>query len=418
MKLRRAVAVLFLGGMITAGYATYSRVISMGNNSGFFMDDISVFRNPANVNVYPNLLMGDLGVYQEVDSLDYPESEDTDYEALQRNNRDPLRPFFGAILSYSLNQSTDAGAQYPLFSIGAAFNRYDPLLDYIDTTTDAFKEVVREDTTYEYNFAAPVGKVDVMTGFAFPNGGMVGVGTYLAFQKVRDGDNATIDPETRLYKGNVGINWPIAKVIDLEVSSNVSYLSGIGSVFRPDSADTIRSTVADGNVSFDFDARLFSALTNLNGDFVPRVGVSFLNLEDVQVISGAAGLGINLNIDRGFFWAGAEGLFANRTDDLTSVGGRVSFGIERNVVWDWLVARTGGRKTILYTSDGKGSSYQENPEATGMPGDLLSVGWGVNIENRLRFDFVMAEDIAYTFTNLVTGNHHHLWTRISVTYSF
>ncbi len=414
MKLRRVAAVLFMGGIITAGYATYSRVISMGNNPGFFMDDISVFRNPANVNVYPNMLMGDLGVYQEVRELDYPDT-DPQYEALTRNNRDPVRPFFGAILSYSLNQSTDAGSQYPLFSIGAAFNRYDPLLDYLDPATDAFAAV--KDTTYSYNFAPPVGKVDLMSGFAFPNGGMVGFGTYLAFQKMRDDTIDNIDKETRLYKGTVGVNWPIAKVIDLEVSSSVSYLSGIGTV-DTGNGELMKSTVADGDISFDVDARLFSALSNLNGDFVPRIGFSFLNLDGFQVKSGSAGLGLNLNIDRGFFWAGAEGLFSNRTDDLTSVGGRVSFGIERNVVWDWLVARTGGRKTILYTSDGKNSYYEENPEATGMPGDLLSVGWGVNIENRLRFDFVMAEDIAYTFTNLVSGNHHHLWTRISVTYSF
>jgi hypothetical protein len=54
----------------------------------------------------------------------------------------------------------------------------------------------------------------------------------------------------------------------------------------------------------------------------------------------------------------------------------------------------------------------------GADGDLVSLGFGLNVDNRLRIDFVAAEDLPYTFTNLVSGNKSHLFNRGSATYRF
>jgi hypothetical protein len=62
--------------------------------------------------------------------------------------------------------------------------------------------------------------------------------------------------------------------------------------------------------------------------------------------------------------------------------------------------------------------WEENIPADGSDNDLVSLGFGLNVENRLRIDFVAAEDIAYTLTNLFSGPQHHLFTRVSATYSF
>jgi hypothetical protein len=147
--------------------------------------------------------------------------------------------------------------------------------------------------------------------------------------------------------------------------------------------------------------------------------------QDMQILDINGGLGLNLNIDRGFFWAGLEGLYESEsnTEDSKTLkerfGGRISFGIERNVVWDWLVWRTGGMKTIMYERTGEQSGkWIQNPESDASDEDVLGFGVALNIENRLKVDGVIAEDIFYTFTNLFSGNHHHLMTRISVTYSF
>jgi len=170
-------------------------------------------------------------------------------------------------------------------------------------------------------------------------------------------------------------------------TGKIMYYDTVGSVTAT-SADTMIMTlergseiVADGDKSYRADVRLFSAMTVLNGDFVPHLGFELRNLAkgDEQIIDVNGGLGLNLNIDRGFFWAGLEGLYEsstltdNNATDWERLGGRISFGIERNVIWDWLIWRTDG---------------------------------------------IIAEDIFYTFTNLFSGNHHHLMTRISVTYSF
>jgi hypothetical protein len=50
-------------------------------------------------------------------------------------------------------------------------------------------------------------------------------------------------------------------------------------------------------------------------------------------------------------------------------------------------------------SDPRGSWY-ENPPSDGSDNDLVSLGFGLNVENRLRVDFVAAEDIPYTLLRI------------------
>jgi hypothetical protein len=188
-------------------------------------------------------------------------------------------------------------------------------------------------------------------------------------------------------------------------------------------------TVSYNDIGVDANVRLFSAMTLLNGDFVPRVGVKWLQLDqgDGNQLDVAAGLGLNVNIDKGFFWAGLEGLYRHRSltgdSSLTSdgVGGRVSFGIERNVVWDWFVVRVGCMKTVLYVNEdrngGTRSYWQQNAEYDA-DDDLVGLGIGLNVENRLKFDILVAEDLVHTLTNLFSGPQHHMFTRIDATYSF
>jgi hypothetical protein len=366
------------------------------------------------------MLIGSLGVY-------LADSSDTgQLAALRLQNKQPQKPYGGTILSYSLNQSSESGNQYPLLSIGAVFNRYDPLLNYVDPTSSDFLKAFGPN---KRDLVAPVGKIDLMLGYAMQNGAMIGVGTYLAFQ--RENKN-NLNYETNIYKGDVGINWPIAKSMNLEVSFGLASLTAKGKVFRqisPVAIDTVNDTIADNNLSFKGDIRLFSALTALNGDFVPHLSVERIGLNGFDVMNYTLGLGVNINIDKGFFWAGIDGLVEQRNyskvnsfkkDSLpTGIGGRLSAGIERNVVWDWLVLRIGVSKKLLYVSDGgENGHWEQNPESDGSDEDFAAVGIGVNIENRFRIDGVLAENIFYTFTNLISAPQHHLMNRITLTYSF
>ena len=418
--MKKMACMVLLAGCFICSYATDARVLTMGGNDNFFMDDISIFRNPANINYYPNMLIGSLGVY-------LPDESDTGaLAALRLQNKQPQKPFGGTILSYSLNQSSESGNQYPLLSVGAVFNRYDPLLNYLDPTSSDFLKAFGPN---KRDLVAPVGKIDLMLGYALQNGAMIGVGTYLAFQKE---NRNNYNYESDIFKGDVGINWPIAKSMNLEVSFGIASLTAQGKVFHqltPSTTDTVNEIIANNDLSFKGDIRLFSALTALNGDFVPHLSIERIGLNGFNQMNYALGLGVNINIDKGFFWTGIEGLVEEKNyskvnsfdkDSLpTGIGGRLGAGIERNVVWDWLVLRIGVSKKLLYVSDGgENGHWEQNPESDGSNDDFAGVGVGVNIENRFRIDGVLAENIFYTWTNLISSPQHHLMNRITLTYSF
>jgi hypothetical protein len=279
---------------------------------------------------------------------------------------------------------------------------------------------------------------------------MIGVGTYLAFQKTSV-PNSNFNYESDLYKGDIGINWPIAKSMNLEASFGITSTTEYARVVQaldtvtnalgvPQRVDTTWQAgteyIANNNLSFKADLRLFSALTALNGDFVPHLSAEFINLNGYAAQNYSLGIGVNINIDKGFFWTGLEGLVEQQAfskfsstfntnapqDSITTtgIGGRLSAGIERNVVWDWLVLRIGVSKKLLYVSDGDGSNgrWEQNPEASGSDQDFASVGVGVNIENRFRIDGVLTKNIFYTWTNLFSGPQYSLMNRITLTYSF
>jgi hypothetical protein len=409
--MKRVISWVMAAGFIASCFATDARILTMGRHDDFFMDDYSIFRNPANINYYPNMLMGSMGVFLQ---------KNGDTSSTKRINNDPQHPYGGTILSYSLNQSTEGGNQYPLLSVGAIFNRYDYMLDYINPRSDLF---VSQFGANKYFLEDPVGKIDLILGYAFPNGGMIGAGGYFAFQSEKE---RGLDYNSNLFKGNVGVNWPVAKAMNLEASIDISSLDGQGVQDSTD-RDNGALTIADGDISVKGDVRLFSALNSLNGDFVPH-----LSIERIKLFKGkykftdvAGGLGINVNIDKGFFWAAVEGLYESKEvnftkDTITSgVGGRISAGLERNVIWDWWVWRIGINKKVVYVSNGDDNGHwTQNTEADASDNDFFAFGWGLNIDNRFKVDAVIAEDVFYTWTNLISGTMHHLTNRITATYSF
>ncbi len=83
---------------------------------------------------------------------------------------------------------------------------------------------------------------------------------------------------------------------------------------------------------------------------------------------------------------------------------------------DWFMWRVGANHTLLKTSveDGDAGEYfTENGSDT-----KISFGLGVNIEDRLRVDAVVSENLFYTFGNLFSGNMDHIVARISAGFEF
>ena len=388
--MRKTLIFILAAGCFLSGYATDARVYSWGKQDAFFMDEVSIFRNPANVSIYPNMVYGSYGKFS--------------------SNNDSLKlldPFFGIIVSYSLNEETDAGGQYPMLSLGAVFNRHDEVLDYV---TKGSPRYIGKSTS---DLKDPIGKFDFILGYVLQNGVMLGGGAYLAMQNVEYNSERY---ETKLYKGNLGLNWPVTKTMDLEISL------GGGSITAIDANEVL----AESDYFGRFEIRLFSSLAGINGDFVPRVRIDVLNVDkDNQLsVDVAAGLGLNLNIDKGFFWSGIEFLYgqmdSNTSESIQNVGGRVSFGIERNVLWDWFVIRVGGQKSLMIKNTGTDETELiENTPYDETENDLVGLGFGVNVENRLRIDVVVNEIFPYTLSNLFSSNNQkYMFSRVSATYSF
>ncbi|NLL11976.1 MAG: hypothetical protein GX267_01090 [Fibrobacter sp.] len=402
---------MLAAGCVAGSFATDARIVSMGRHDAFFMDEVSIFRNPANISIYPNMVYGSIGYYMPDSTRD---NTNTQFSAMGKSNRDPVDPFWGATVSYCVDNGTDGANQYPMISFGAMFNRRDEMMDYF--TPGNSKYLGGESDT----ILQPLGKVDLLLGYVMKNGGMIGIGAYGALNKQEINSRLL---KSAIYRGNIGVNWPVAKSMDLELSVGGGTITAYGAEYG--NTGHSNTKYADKDYFGRIEGRLFSALPNINGDFVPHIRVDVLELSRNKVtqVDLAAGIGFNLNIDKGFFWSGLEFLYGtkdyNGEQSNESIGAKISFGIEKNIWTDWLVLRTGGQKKVLFIKDGP-SNYrmEENASDNGLDDDFLGIGFGLNIDNRLRVDFVVAEDIFYTLTNLVSAPQHHLFNRVSATYSF
>jgi len=178
-------------------------------------------------------------------------------------------------------------------------------------------------------------------------------------------------------------------------------------------------------------------------------------------LDAGLGMGVDAAFDRGFFWLGLKGFYNNQragsnwkkndnetifTDvgegdlwgegsipRLWQVGGTISFGIEKNIWWDWFVLRVGGQKTIAYANytaggqansilcpsntgcRGNGNYFITNAISDGTGDDNVGFGIGINVEEKLKIDATVAEDVV--FRNPFQGEGR-LISRISATYSF
>ena len=416
MNLRSAAAVGVAFGILGVGsaFATFARIESMGKNTTYIMDDVSIFDNPANINLYPNYLIGEFGPYTE----DVPAG----------TNQDPRFPNFGGIFSVS---------------IGGLFGRISELSMYLPSAVidDEGKLTATPETVTNF---------DGFLGGTLTSGDAWGLHIYIAHQdggyetpsgtyQVDDGAFASI------VQADAGLNLQFGSNIDFEISFGLARIQ-----YGPDH----QNFFDDGDFSFIGKSRAFFTLEALDGELVPAFSMKLVQAPGIEDKHAQVGLGINVALDRGFFWLGGDFLWnkmrahdwtINYTDgystydasndkdpnwdERSDIGGMISFGIERNIWWDWFVIRVGGQKSILYTEcdqneknkgtngicTDSGNFFTTNPLADGTSKDHVGFGFGINIEEKLKIDVTVAEDML--FRNPFQGEGR-LFSRISATYSF
>jgi len=427
--LRFAIAAAAVVGSVSA-FATNARVESLGKSSTFIMDDVSIFDNPANINLYPNFLIGELGNYNSID-------------VKPGENRDPIDAWFGGI--FSLKVSADNS-----LSIAGVLNRREErLLKYLP-------DYIMDNNGISKKAPVPVTNFDGFLGANLDNKAF-GIHIYIAHQDGLSGeDEITSDAFVSAVQLDLGTN--------IEISSDYAIEASVGTAriqYGPSKHNFIDSDL----LSFFFDARMFSRISAINGHLIPVISFRDMNAPGRSELDVGAGMGVDAAFDRGFFWLGLKGFYNKQKagsnwakniygetvyadlgdkdywgDAITTlwqVGGTISFGIERNIWWDWFVIRVGGQKVIAYANYKSGDEinvsilcpttvanggcptdgnyFVTNPANDGTKNDNVGFGFGINIEEKLKIDFTVAEDVM--FRNPFQGEGR-LISRVAATYSF
>jgi len=440
--LRFVISAAAVVGSVSA-FATNARVESMGKNSTFIMDDISIFDNPANINLYPNFLIGELGNYL------YPTGS-----VEPGQNKDPLDAWFGGI--FSLKISADNS-----LSIAGVLNRKEErLLKY-------FPDYIIMDNSGRKKIPVPVTNFDGFLGANLDDKAF-GIHIYVAHQDGLSGDNEiTQDAFVSALQLDAGTNIEISNDYSIEISGGVARMQ-----YGPRDSKFLDSDL----LSKFCDIRMFSRISAINGHLIPVASFREMNTFGREEKDVGGGIGVDAAFDRGFFWLGLKGFYnkqragstwtkdangettyteivantdtwgGNYITSLQQIGGTISFGIERNIWWDWFVLRVGGQKTIAYAKydrpdaetvsssinnsinnnilcpsveqggcKSNGNYFVTNPANDGTRSDNVGFGFGINIEEKLKIDATVAEDVM--FRNPFQGEGR-LISRVSATYSF
>jgi len=439
MRALRFVIVMVAVFSSVAVFATDARVESMGKSARFMMDDMSIFDNPANINLYPNFLIGELGVYNGARADGIKGGQ----------NHDPWDPWFGGLFSLKI---ADGNA----LSIGGVLGRRDEkLLKY-------FPDYIRTlDTIYET--PTPVTNFDGFLGASIGNTAL-GLHIYIAHQEgITNDGTINNDVFASALQLDGGVNIEISSDYQLEVAGGLSRIQ-----YGPSNHDLF-----DSDLLTEFlNARFFYRINAIDGHLIPVVSFRNLHAPGRSEMDISLGAGVDTKFERGFFWLGLVGfynaqkagknlqydcfpkdttsvcgtIFTDLNDDgwgsgakaeLEQIGGIISFGIERNIWWDWFVLRVGGQKVIAHANykasedaknsvlcpsasngvgcDKNGDYFVTNPGNDGTTEDNVGFGFGINIEEKLKIDFAVSED--FPFRNPFQGGGR-LISKIAATYSF
>jgi hypothetical protein len=428
--LRFVIVMIVVFGSIAA-FATDARVESMGKSARFMMDDMSIFDNPANTSLYPNFLIGELGVYNGSRADNIKSGQ----------NHDPWDPWFGGLFSLDIGRGN-------ALSIGGVLGRKDERLlkyfpDYISGPAGVYETPI------------PITNFD---GFLGANLGSVAIGLhiYVAHQEgITNDGQITSDAFASAAQLDAGVNIELSSDYQLEVAGGVARIQ-----YGPSDHDLFDSKL----LSVFLNTRFFSRINAIDGHLIPVASIRKMNAPGRSEMDINAGMGVDTKFERGFFWLGLTGfyniqkagrnwywsdegtIFKDLNDDgwgsgsktkLQQIGGVISFGIERNIWWDWFVLRVGGQKVIAYADYKKsddaplsvlcpsapngipcnenGSYFVTNPVNDGTNEDNVGFGFGVNIEEKLKVDFAVSED--FPFRNPFQGGGR-LISKIAATYSF
>jgi len=427
--------------LAATAFATQARIESMGKRPAFFIDDATMFENPANATFYSNALMGELGFYNQ-------NSLGANHVGL---SQDPFVPWFGALFKFGLSEQKEM--RDPQVTIGGFFGR-----EHQNFTRFVPRKVVVSGDTVPV--PQSVTNFDAFLAGTMLDGSAVGAHVYVGIQDgKRDADNLNTNPaagtltpdaHVSILSMDYGANFLVTNQTSIELTLGAARIQ-----YGPS-----RKTFLDpGLFSFYSQGRLFTDIDALSGQLVTGYRLADMEVPGWEENLYNLNVGLNVVIPRGFFWIGIDavrvkeevgtwdkaeedgreyliyrepGSLETYENDLRDrMGGILSFGIERNV-WNWFVMRFGGQKSFIYnscrnssgrtticdtglTNGEKVNHWSTNPYGDGSLDDHVGIGVGLNIDDKLKIDFSLAEDIF--FRNPFRGEGRFI-SRISSIYTF
>ena len=259
--LRFVIAIVAVFGSV-AVFATNARVESMGKSTRFIMDDISIFDNPANMNLYPNFLMGELGVYND--------SRANDVQSGQ--NQDPWDPWFGGLFSLDIGGGNAV-------SIGGIFGRKEErLLKYFPDYISNYSQTSRNKTP------TPITNFDGFLGANF-SGTAIGLHVYIAHQDgIANNGQITSEAFASALQLDAGVNIELSNDYQFELAGGAARIQ-----YGPSDHALFDDKLFSGFASI----RLFSRISSIDGHLIPAASMRNMNAPGRSETDISAGLGVD-----------------------------------------------------------------------------------------------------------------------------
>ena len=403
---------------VSHGSTTRLQTLQLG---GFIKDDSDMFMNPALLAHYPNLVIGELGVY-------------SDYEYKQE--------------WYCPCQWMAVTAGKGTLTGGLVWNREIPIVDEIDMFNNM-----------EYPFYSPprpINPIEAMVSYS--NDGMAfGGRAYLAgggydYEEKTDGD-VVYEEElgSSVWDFAGGFAMDLGNNSEMDAYVNVGLFSFSGTETYPD--DTLNTEYdcrSEGGKYIEAGGRGFFPVKR-GMRMVPLVKFhtgSFTYTyerdrpdttweDDYSRMSLQLGVGAETQLSRSsMLGAGVSFVYATEkvewhdgiTDETTHfILPLFQAGLEASLT-KWFIARIGVQKvhakvTDKWSSESPGLSGKQDYEWTDTYtdseslSDFLALGFGIKLD-RLLFDATLREEIPFTGTYLLSGIARNLSGKITATYHF
>ncbi|MFH1762265.1 MAG: hypothetical protein ABIA63_14300, partial [bacterium] len=332
----------------------------------------------------------------------------------------------------------------------------DVFLDYSDSTDFLYAmryysqkaDSLKSDTLAgaENKVLMPIAETDVFAAYGLENLNL-GLHLFLADNLI----SSDKEISTKLIKGDLGIVYNFSKDFSAEAAlglgniranydfkkwwteKNVDTVNALGdSIFDTTLTRTEMTNRYENLYSIYFQSRAILKLGKKNS-LIPLLKWKNVNgLDGLSRNIMGGGLGLTRSLYRGMVWTGGEYLYSkskyntNRSqysvsrNELSGHNIQISFGIEKQMIWEWFMLRVGATKAFVFEKHDQ-ENYKEEMETIRQTleenKDVVGFGIALIPNEQLQFDVTASQQFPYS--NVFSDSRNGLLvTRISATYKF